>query len=385
MMKKRAMAMLLSAALLTTTGGVLATAANTQTTQPTATTPAVPAIPLTPATPVSSSAPTTPDTVNVLSEELAPLPSTPLGETAEILDFTLRSGLYSYMTVKTDTYDELILNFSDQTCLMDTQTGYPVGEEELKKGDKVFVYYDNMMMQSEPPQSVAQAVLTNLDEQHSPAHLLTVESLVRSEDGTVRVLASDGNVALTLSPDVAISPFQTRNIVTLEDIHIGTRLFAWYDRITYSRPGQAIADRVVVLSQNDAALSIAVEDDMAIPQPGRVQDGVAVVPVRPVAEALGYTVTWNGANQSVQLTKDKTTATLKLNDDAYTYTAIVEGLSKTNTASAYQLGTIMFKEKGQCWVSAELFSLLGESVQIYNGCLLFNSSQLPSPQDIFAE
>lgn len=382
MMQKRAMAMLLSAALLTTTGGVLATAAN-QGVTPTTT-------PTTPTAPVNAINGTNgvselPEVVNPLEEELSPLASTPVGETAEILDFTLRSGLYSFMTVKTDTYDELILHFSDETLLMDTQTGYPVGEEELQKGDKVFVYYDNMIMESEPPQSVAQAVLTNLDEQHSPAHLLTVESLVRSEDGTVRVLASDGTVALTLEPDVEIRPFMSRNIVTLEDIHIGTRLFAWYDRITYSLPGQAIADRVVVLSLNDAALGIEVEDDMSIPQAGRVQDGVAVVPVRAVAEALGYKVTWNAANQSVQLTKGSTTATLKLNDDAYTYTAVVEGMAKTNTASAYQLGTMMFKEKGQCWVSAELFSLLGESVQIRNGCLLFNSSSLPSPQDIFAE
>ena len=53
------------------------------------------------------------------------------------------------MTVKTDMYDRLVMRFSN-TLLMDTQTGTPVSETDIAAGDKVFVYYADYVMETEP-------------------------------------------------------------------------------------------------------------------------------------------------------------------------------------------------------------------------------------------
>ncbi|MGI6181057.1 MAG: hypothetical protein ACOYIE_03165, partial [Agathobaculum sp.] len=63
----------------------------------------------------------------------------PVGEFATVLEMQMKSGAYSSMLVKTESYDKLLLHFSEQTVLLDTQTGLPAAELDMQKGNKVYI------------------------------------------------------------------------------------------------------------------------------------------------------------------------------------------------------------------------------------------------------
>ncbi|MGI6182319.1 MAG: stalk domain-containing protein, partial [Agathobaculum sp.] len=224
------------------------------------------------------------------------------------------------------------------------------------KGNKVYIYRDACVDASYPAQSGVRAVVTNLDEMHAPAHLLTVEAVENRTDGGLTILCEEGGLRLTVPAKASVSPLTTKNIVTLADLHIGTQFFAWYDVVAESYPAQAGTERVVLLPPEDCTVGLVVEDDMAIWGGGRIENGAAVVPVRAVAEALGYTVYWNGSLQRVTLKKEgRTAALIQLGQDRY---ALGDG------GSGISLGAAAYEVDGTTWVSAELFSRLHHSVEL---------------------
>ena len=299
------------------------------------------------------------ETGETMREELPAMQSAATGEMAEVLEIVKNDEKYASIVVKTATYERIVLHFKDDTLLMDTQTGNPVLESEISTGDQAYVYYDDAVMESEPPQAGVQAILTNLDEKHVPAHLLTVESIERKSDGSVRILADNGGVYVTLPSDMNIQPFGTRNIVSLNDIRLGTRLFAWYDIVAMSMPGQATAYRAVLPLQTDCTFPISVGNDNI---EGRILNGAAFVPIRAVGEALGYAVSWNQEKKSVSLVKDNVQLHIAVDSDEYTK-------KNSDKSATERLESAMFNENGRCWVPTALFSALGESVQFSNGVL----------------
>ena len=78
------------------------------------------------------------------------------------------------------------------------------------------------------------------------ANLLTADKVTVNEDGTLTVLDETKSIELTISAEAEVTPYKTRNIITLGDIKEGDRLVAWYDMITMSIPAQAYTEKVVV-------------------------------------------------------------------------------------------------------------------------------------------
>ena len=302
------------------------------------------------------------ETGETMKKELPAMQAAITGERAEVLEIIKNDEQYTSIIVKTETYERIVLHLQDDTFLMDTQTGAPVRDSEVSTGDQVFVYYNAAVMESDPPQAGVQAILTNLDEKHAPAHLLTVESIERKPDGSVQILADNGGVWVTLPTDIDIKPLRTKNIVSLDDIRLGTRFFAWYDMVAMSMPGQATAYRAVLPLQTDCTFLVSAGDKEEFSAEGRIVDGGAFVPVRTVSEALGYTVLWNQEKKSVSLVKDTVQSHLFVDGDDCTTT-------KGDTTVTEKLESAMFHEEGKCWVPATLFSALGESVQFNNGVL----------------
>lgn len=272
-------------------------------------------------------------------EKMSDMPTNAIGTTTEVLEIKPDSET---MIVKTDIYDRLVLRCSKDTLWMDTQTGIPVLESDVAVGDKIYIYHDDCMTASNPPQTKAQAILTNLDKQHAPAKLLTVESLKRNSDGSIRVLANDNgsSIYVTLPADIPISPLQTRNIVSLDDIQLGTRFFAWYDQAAMSLPGQTTAYRAVLPTQNDYAFPIVADGQEEAVSEGYLFDSVAVVPIRAVAESLGYTVTWNQENKSVSLIKGDVRIMVQVGEGQYLQT-------QNGAIRAVSFGTAMVNDNGR--------------------------------------
>ena len=270
------------------------------------------------------------------------------------------------LTVKTAEAGTVIAKLGESTIVMDTQTGLPAQAAAIKAGDTVFLYCGEAMTMSEPPQVYAKAVLVNLTDEHAPANLLSAESVTKNADGSLTVQAQDGSLLLNIAKNAVVTPFSTKNKAALDDIRMGTKFFAWYDVVLESYPMQAGTNKVVLLPREDDAFAVVVEGDMVVGE-GRMVDGVAMVPVRRSAELLGYTVTWNAKDRTVHLTNGtvQTTVTIGL-DEYFRATALpdTDGMSAPKP-----LGAAPYLAQSRTWVPAELFSLLGEQVEMRGDAL----------------
>ena len=138
------------------------------------------------------------------------------------------------------TRGESILTVDPQnTILVDAQTALPLNVSEVEKGSFV-AYLGPAMTLSLPPQCTPEVLIVNLPEDgDAPYYAVIVEEPIVGDNSYLTVKATDG--ATYVIPDNAnVKPFRTRNILSVEDIHAGTRCLFWLDE-------QDEAFRVVVL------------------------------------------------------------------------------------------------------------------------------------------
>jgi hypothetical protein len=266
--------------------------------------------------------------VETAAENTAVLPTL-----ATVLSVEKTDEAVTAITVKTDVYDTLVLLPGETTVCIDTQTGDPASLFDLTEGEEIYAYIGEAATLSEPAQTNVEAVVVNLDEQKAPAHFLTAEEVNANADGSVTVLCDNGGTLVTITAEAPVTAYRTKNIVTLDDIAVGTRFFAWYDVMTMSLPAQAAADQVVVLpaaqveetaeadvteepvAENEDRTVAVVVDGAETAVEARVIGGTVMVPLRALSEALGCTVTWNGTDKTAVVTQDEVTLTVALSGE----------------------------------------------------------------------
>ena len=208
----------------------------------------------------------------------------------------------------------------------------PASPETLKAGDKIFAYYSAAMTRSLPPQSQAIAIVTQIQENVSHAELFTVGEIISREDGEVRALNKEGSLIVTFLKENPLAPFKTKQIATTEDIQAGTQLFIWYDIMLMSYPGQTAALKAVLVGQED----------------------IPMVPLRSVAEDLGFTVVWDGKEQSIFLDNGTVKTTLCIGQDSY-FKASSQAIGLTQN---HRLGKAPVLIDSKTYVPASLFDFL---------------------------
>ena len=227
---------------------------------------------------------------------------------------------------------DIALIISEETLAIDSKTGLPASLETLKAGDTIFAYYSAAMTRSLPPQSQAIAIVTQIEENTPHAELFTVGEIISREDGQVRALNREGSLIVTLLAENPLTPFKTKQIVRIEDIQVGTRLFIWYDIVLMSYPGQTAAQKAVLIGQED----------------------IPMVPLRSVAEGLGFTVVWKGSEQSIFLDNGIVKTTLYIGQDSY-FKASSKAIGLTQN---HRLGRAPVLIDSKTYVPATLFDFL---------------------------
>ncbi|NCB42094.1 MAG: copper amine oxidase N-terminal domain-containing protein [Clostridia bacterium] len=227
---------------------------------------------------------------------------------------------------------DIALIISEQTLLIDSKTGLPASLETLKADDKIFAYYSAAMTRSLPPQSQAIAIVTQIEESTSHAELFTVGEIISRENGDVRALNKEGSLIVTFLKENPLTPFKTKQIVRTEDIQVGTQLFIWYDIVLMSYLGQTAALKAVLVGQED----------------------IPMVPLRSVAEGLGFTVIWNGNEQSIFLDNGIVKTTLYIGQDSY-FKASSKAIGLTQN---FSLGKAPVLIENTTYVPASLFDFL---------------------------
>lgn len=261
-----------------------------------------------------------------------------------------------WLLVKTEEGETVRLNTGD-AWFVDNASGTPVDAGSVKAGDRIYCYTSAATTFSLPPQRAAICILTNVGKEDVPGHLLTVKS--RTAETSCMAL-NCGNVILRVPFDAPVVPLRTRERLNATDLTVGTVLLAWYDVMTLSLPAQATADRVVVLDKAVHTVTVKTQD----------AGGVAVVPLRETAEALGFTVEWNAVERSVRMTDGVRQSTVTIGQDSYIYATAIPGMVGMTAPTSF--GCVpAIDAQGRTWVPAAFFELLGAAGEAGSGTITF--------------
>ncbi|MCL2767000.1 MAG: stalk domain-containing protein [Peptococcaceae bacterium] len=192
-----------------------------------------------------------------------------------------------------------------------------------RTNDRVVAYYGPVETRSMPPQSNPILIIVNVPESGIPPHYATAEK-VDKDSTAVKVTVDNGSTIVTLNKDTELLCYIDDCVVSLEDIVVGTELLLWYPIVALSHPAQATAQKALFFVQ------VAITEDPEIPNAPEVtetpepakpkftlsaqdalsEDGVTFVPLRTVSEAMGFSVTWNGAARAVTIAQGTVSCTI---------------------------------------------------------------------------
>ena len=206
------------------------------------------------------------------------------------------------MSTSTGEPTEDYILWTEGVMILDAVSGEPVDAKSIKDGSTVYAWLgaQTAMTMSLPPQVTPELLLVNVPADYKVPQY---EVIVRS-DGLTSVEGKRSGMSVTLSDgtvyqvwqDATVKPYLTRNRVTYQDLLPGTRVLAWADDkgqaskvivFPYEYKGSISLDGYGRLYVNSGAVA----EPSTLRRP--YKDERLYVPIRAVAEAAGYSVSWD--------------------------------------------------------------------------------------------
>lgn len=192
--------------------------------------------------------------------------------------------------------------WTEGVMILDAVSGELVDAKAIKDGSTVYAWLgaQTAMTMSLPPQVTPELLLVNVPADYKVPQY---DVIVRS-DGLTSVEGKRSGMSVTLSggtvyqvwQDAQVKPYLTRNRVTYQDLLPGTRVLVWADDkgqaskiivFPYEYKGSVSLDGYGRLYVS----GVAVVEPSALRRP--YGDEQLYVPIRAVAEAAGYDVSWD--------------------------------------------------------------------------------------------
>ena len=223
-------------------------------------------------------------------------------------------------------YRDIVLNISATTHIVNAEDGTPVPFSSLQKGGSVVAYYGPGVSKSMPPQGNAFALVVGTPAKGGAGIYMKAGSIDKVDDGKIKVLSSNGDRLITITSEV---------LPHLEAIREGSELLVWYDMMTLSIPGQAAATKAVLLPATikvhlGAGVIVANGKELVLGQDDRIinKGKTVLLPLRVIAENLGYSIVWQAEQQQIELKSgDEIAATFRIGSKSYQKGQDVIGLA----------------------------------------------------------
>lgn len=204
---------------------------------------------------------------------------------------------------------KVLLTITDETRILNAVTGDPLAAKDIREGEMAYVYTSPVMTMSMPPQAGAELILVGIPADFSVPSYMEVDRVQKNDDGTV-VLGTNQAINVTLTGETKVFPFLTRNIVTKEMIQPGQKVLVWHGPVLLSYPGQTTATKVMVFGSEYKGFVSLDGDQFSVngepmtfmaPAVPKVDGSTYLLPLRKVAEQLGYNVNWDAKTRTVSV------------------------------------------------------------------------------------
>lgn len=240
---------------------------------------------------------------------LAAVSATGAGAYVPNPQYTVISGTVAHqkdggllMSTSTGEPTEDYILWTEGVMILDAVNGEPVDAKSIKDGSTVYAWLgaQTAMTMSLPPQVTPELLLVNVPADYKvPQYDVIVRATVIMAGiphySGMDITLSDGT-AYQVWEDAQITPYLTRNRVTYQDLLPGTRVLVWTDD---SGKGSRVlvfpyAYKGGISLYNDGYLCVNGRPTV-LPSTLRrpYKDERLYVPIRAVAEAAGYDVSWD--------------------------------------------------------------------------------------------
>lgn len=208
-----------------------------------------------------------------------------------------------------DPNQEIIVHLPEGVPCVDAVTGLPLDMEKVKDGDILYAWVGPAMTMSLPPQSAAQAVVGNLPADGSVPEFYEITGIDQTvtiaiypvpEKTAVNLPVAGG--VLTIPISAQVTPWLTRQIVTLDDLVPGSQVLVWRD-------ADGAVSRVLLLPYGyQGCCTVNAQGEVFVNGEKLVVNAKLsepdLLPLRAVAEAAGYEVSWIHGQGAVVKTGD---------------------------------------------------------------------------------
>lgn len=206
-----------------------------------------------------------------------------------------------------DIYSEVVVHLPEGVPCVDAVSGLPMDMSRVKDGDTLYAWVGNAMTMSLPPQTSARIVVGNVPADYRMPEFYEITGLDRTvmpaiypvPERTEVNLPVAGGETLKIPVSAQFIPWRTKCIVTVDDLVPGREILVWKDR-------DGVVTKVLVLPYGyrgyidrvaapDAEVLLCVNGrfDGNTPQHRcKRTDEAILAPLRSVAEAAGYEVSW---------------------------------------------------------------------------------------------
>lgn len=244
-----------------------------------------------------------------------------------------KDGKNTFILVANDNkegFNELRVVLGDSVLLSD-KTMDLAKEDLLKKNVKVSVFYNKNtpMTLSLPPMISPDAIVIKETEEPTSVMVDKFDDKLLNEKGDLYLLVSEK----TNITDVEGNKMSKADLANRD-------LVVFYSMVLESYPGQTSPDKVIVLpikEELEEETPVEIKDVILNKQLIFINDkGVTMIPLRYVAEELGYEVKWNGETKSVEITKGPQWSLVTIGEDNYNFAKM---LIKMGTAPTLRNGS----------------------------------------------
>lgn len=231
-----------------------------------------------------------------------------------------------------DNYETIIFHISEDALLLSDDTQDIIKDEKLKEGSVVEVFYgeNTPMTMSIPPQTTPEVIVLKELKDDSPQ--VTVDRF------NEELVDTDNLLKLNITKDTVMIDKQAKQLQE-KDLY-NKNLVAFYGPATSkSIPAQGNAVKVIVLDQEDVEVSVfdkVIYNGKQIKLKNKMykSQDVLMMPIREVAESLGYKVGWNNTTRQAELTKGAQYLTATANQDMYSKAKMIVKLGKASELKA---------------------------------------------------
>jgi len=216
-----------------------------------------------------------------------------------------KDGKETRLTLESDKGLIMILRINDNTLQFNSGTTKQIKIANLKKGAKIEAYYDkNKPMILIYPATVTPEVVILKDE--------NIHGEVKIAKFDKKFLSLDNKLKLNIAKDTILLNQQGEKIREI-DLH-GKELAIFYSATTKSIPPQTTPTKIIVL---DYLTDEMVKLQEIIEVDHYMKKGKKMIPLRKVAEHLGYHVLSQPKLNGVLLRLDNSSFTIKRGDKMY--------------------------------------------------------------------